>query len=898
MSLLLFSLCLLLCLFTRCTTSSDSPSCSLFQQQQQQHDSINATTTLYLIVNEATFLTEPCIISDEETNRNNHIIIAMEIQCTSRDIVLTCPGNNSPCFLVTRLFPPINVTIRNCTFIGAAIQFDTPTGNLTLLSSTFDGENTQHPINVLNGLYIVMRQCVVTRGRLMELIGCGGCVSLIGIVGGVEIHNTTIRTCKVGNRGGCLFIAGHNHSEEDITPRVFGGDVVITDSVLEQCVTLGASSGLLRVLYASSIIARGNTFRDGTAKDFEGCVTINDIGYGKIEFSSNTIDGCKSNSSNGCVSFSLRDTKLPFSASREVYVDNNTVRNCKTVGYSGGIQLADTARRVRMTNLVVSHVTSGLSFGAIRLVNLSSPVVLENITVEDVSILDGDGGVLAVWKVTNLTLSGLKVRGPVRASRGGGMLLQSLDRDSVATFRDVVFEDSTAARWGGPCLVGLNTTVCLQNAVLRCNHLGAVVNRVFRVSVGETTKCVRAERFTERQFLQTYTATYPLEGVENDTQPGPSPTPPRRTISTTSAAFSTVALVSALTVADPINAVTNGGILDRLATFRCRTKKKIELDESTCVSTWISFSVVVVGKNSKGSDAVLYTFIGILMLCLVQVILVCSYKALYHQSSDWIKSLQRFSFPKLGITYAFAMILPMVSDATKSRQITAVVCVVVVVVWLVSHHGYTVYRFRPLYQTTTPTPLSSYFLTPRGRWNPTLAVIAGGSFFSKHREGEEVRTKIVLLFPHATLWVIFTHGLMTTIVSEIDEEGFEQSTCDGLIATSSAVAFVFGVYHIGLLPTTVRLVSILRGTRFVLIGLVGVLNNNNTAVDAISLLHAVLSIIENGVTFAVSWVEAKKKRKQQHQRDIAETLIGVTTPSAFCERKKNQREEEIDLRII
>eukprot|EP00759_Apiculatamorpha_spiralis_P049254 PhF_6_TR44207/c0_g1_i1/m.67879 len=286
------------------------------------------------------------------------------ILCNDSSFVLDCSETDDQgCFHVQEDNSVFSLV--GCSLRGAGVVVNVTTGgNVSILHSSFDGNNLQIPIHVYTVGSVNIQHTSVRRGMTKSLWVGGACMSLRGVRGEAVLNNVTVRHCSSGITGGCVLVNGDNFvgviESRTVPGENYGDRLVITSSLFEYCSTSGASGGLLTILYMNSLLLADTIFRHGIARTYEGCIRFGATGPGEIRLSNIVVTNCTAGGEgNGCLSITPYDG--PLQQHSPLYVENVTMSDCFSKKNVGAISVKNTNRLVFFSNVYVhnAHSTSG-----------------------------------------------------------------------------------------------------------------------------------------------------------------------------------------------------------------------------------------------------------------------------------------------------------------------------------------------------------------------------------------------------------------------------------------------------------------------------------------------------------------------------------------------------------
>eukprot|EP00759_Apiculatamorpha_spiralis_P029548 PhF_6_TR31718/c1_g1_i1/m.46676 len=222
------------------------------------------------------------------------------------------------------------------------------------------------------------------------------------------------------------------------------------------------------------------------------------------------------------------------------------------------------------------------------------------------------------------------------------------------------------------------------------------------------------------------------------------------------------------------------------------------------------------------------------LLMLVSVIiiycfhgLVCITHARIQPSPlNYISSFCLLKFPSHSTRYHMSFMLPAIalcfqSDGKVTVGISAGVTFILMSSLCLLHYrlGWRPWSDRLCYVVQT-TKMGSFWLRHRGSWHPPECLPFGSAFYGGYRGDFQVvfhRTTTVL--PHLWVWATFALGVGTLCVRYEPGNG----GCGWRAGVLGGAHILFGIVHVVYTPTRVRVISVIRGCRFVTMGICAVL---------------------------------------------------------------------------
>eukprot|EP00759_Apiculatamorpha_spiralis_P000887 PhF_6_TR10367/c0_g2_i4/m.16108 len=187
----------------------------------------SAPSPQLILINESVTFTETCLVQSPDSQR--HIV------CKSPSVVVTCSVPRGPCFALDHID---HVRLSNCTFRGGAAFTIENTLTVTVSNCVFNGRNVDTPLWIHNSIDVVIVDSLFEDGLGQSIWKGGGCLSISGVTGQVELVRVTARRCSAGlPGGGCVIVTGDNSTSfremlDTVLPsESYGGFVRIESSL-------------------------------------------------------------------------------------------------------------------------------------------------------------------------------------------------------------------------------------------------------------------------------------------------------------------------------------------------------------------------------------------------------------------------------------------------------------------------------------------------------------------------------------------------------------------------------------------------------------------------------------------------------------------------------------------
>eukprot|EP00759_Apiculatamorpha_spiralis_P035841 PhF_6_TR36337/c0_g1_i1/m.53242 len=351
-----------------------------------------------------------------------------------------------------------------------------------------------------------------------------------------------------------------------------------------------------------------------------------------------------------------------------------------------------------------------------------------------------------------------------------------------------------------------------------------------------------------------------------------------------------------------------------MANFHCHNI--LSADDDGGGGTWISFGKLAsedaFGLPKHISES-LWIVITVCCIYVAHALFSVFYGAMKKDKSKAFGStrsyfnhgVQQSKFPHHSTRFHLAVQLPVVALAATNNVEYAfprIVIAVVVIIPLAVLHYVSVTRrqgatYKPKKQkenqasggNATTCNVIQYYGMPLGTWSPWQSVNIGGIFFHTYR-GD--------VYPHVWSWVLILMGCATTVVS-LQRSLSTDFACDTAHMIAASAYILYGCIVLYVRPMCVRLLSLIRGVRLILLGSVGILsvfsdhgddNNDGQHVSPrVVEVIVVLAFMETIVGFIAKGLEP------MDMSEFTENQEGVTSKRKNSEQNQQIKECETDV---
>eukprot|EP00759_Apiculatamorpha_spiralis_P005702 PhF_6_TR13402/c0_g1_i1/m.21319 len=692
---------------------------------------------------------------------------------------------------------------------GTAVDMDSPQGTLTIRNSVLDGLEQHRPLRVENVESVALQDSLVVRGLAFDgSEDGGGCALLRDISNSVTMDNVTFHSCDTEGNGGCLAVTSLWRNDATTS-------LIISNSSFERC-SAGNVGGMVFAFHALSVDVTHSTFRGGSSNGDGGGIAVLDVETLRMRYV--TMYNCTTDHTAGCAKFVA---KLP---SHTIDILDSQFLQCTARYGVGCIGIQGATFSLNNTNVDHCNATASTS-GCVGLSQTKG--VLGNTRLSNCYAAN-DGGGLRI-SASNVSLTHVALES-VRSESGSGGGLYASDK-SFVEFENVTIQNAFA-RHNGTCflLEKRASAHFVKDIELQCGarHYD-VPSRTILVSWVNMTLTENDifPRKEENQSLSPSSDSPPSDDLgtkQSSTTSSSSST----TMQTSSQVVSTLGILAMIPEAS-VSATS----VTALLSMQCRVGVRDDPVQ------WISLASYLPQRSSSPSSTweVVFGVLGVVGFYAVHtgVYLVAR---MLSKSSEWASKAMRY--PRVSIVYAFAMFPLLVSRSVVAEEPVVVIpCIIAFVSCIVAIHvvGIRIHnsKYERVEDAYGETNILSWLLSPRGLWTPKEARYVCGIYYEKYRDDPYTSC-------HGMFWIDVCHGVASTVASKIGR--MDKTLCDASMVLLIVSAVGISVVYLVAMPTTVRVVSLLRGCRFGLFGLLGlcVLTKSvesNTMTAIILLFHSV-----------------------------------------------------------